>query len=79
MSVFGSAQGLLWGKANDGCGSMTAAPSRKPNGCNRSATVESSGRHQPEELHLSLLGDLQRVVDLDPEVPHGALKFAVTK
>jgi hypothetical protein len=31
------------------------------------------------ELHLSLLGDLQRIIDLDPEVSDGALKFAVTK
>ena len=33
----------------------------------------------PAGLHLSLLGDLERVVDLDPEVSDGALKFAVTK
>src|SRR5205823_13177822 len=33
----------------------------------------------PAGLYLSLLGDLQRVVDLDPEVSDGALKFAVTK
>jgi hypothetical protein len=26
-------------------------------------------------LHLCLLGDLQRIVDLDSEVSHGALKF----
>ena len=30
-------------------------------------------------LHLSLLGDLQRVIDLDPEVPDRALKFAVAE
>jgi hypothetical protein len=33
----------------------------------------------PAGLHFSLLGDLQRVVDVDPEVSDGALKFAVTK
>lgn len=31
------------------------------------------------ELHLSLLGDLQRIVDLDSEVSDGALKFAVAE
>ena len=29
------------------------------------------------ELHLGLLGDLQRVVDLDAEVSDGALKLRV--
>ena len=33
----------------------------------------------PVRLHLSLLRDLQRVVDLDPEVSDRAFKFAVTK
>ena len=36
-------------------------------------------RDQPTKLHLSLLGDLQRVVDLDSEVSDGALKFAVAE
>jgi hypothetical protein len=30
-------------------------------------------------LHLSLLRDLQRVVDLDSEVSDGALKFAMAE
>jgi hypothetical protein len=30
-------------------------------------------------LHLGLLGDLQRIVDLDSEVSDGALKFAVAE
>ena len=33
----------------------------------------------PAGLHLSLFGDLKRVVDLDPEVSDSALKFAVTQ
>jgi hypothetical protein len=33
----------------------------------------------PTRLHLSLLRDLQRVVDLDPEVSDRALKFAVVE
>ena len=33
----------------------------------------------PAELHLSLLGDLQRVVDLDSEVSDGALQFAMAE
>jgi hypothetical protein len=31
------------------------------------------------ELHLGLLGDLERVVDLDPEVSDGTLQLAVTE
>ena len=31
----------------------------------------------PAGLHLGLLGDLQRVVDLDPEVSDGAFKLGV--
>jgi len=31
----------------------------------------------PTRLHLSLLRDLQRIVDLDPEVSDGALQFAM--
>ena len=38
------------------------------------AVATSSAR-----LHLSLLRDLQRVVDLDPEVSDGALKFAMAE
>jgi hypothetical protein len=30
-------------------------------------------------LHLSLLGDLQRVVNLDAEVPNGALELGVAQ
>ena len=47
----------------------------------RSATVESGGRGpgDPTGLHLSLFGDLQRVVDLDSEVSDGALEFGVTE
>ena len=30
-------------------------------------------------LHLGLLGNLQRIVDLDPEVSDRALEFAVTE
>jgi hypothetical protein len=61
-------------------GSMTATLSRKPNGCNRSATVECPAVvTNPVGLDLSLLSDLQRVVDFDPEVSDSALKFAVTK
>ena len=30
-------------------------------------------------LDLRLLRDLERIVDLDPEVPHGAFKFRVAK
>ena len=33
----------------------------------------------PARPHLSLLGDLERVVDLDPEASDGALKFAMTE
>ena len=33
----------------------------------------------PVRLHLSLLCDLERVVDLNPEVSHGALKLGVAK
>jgi hypothetical protein len=33
----------------------------------------------PVRLHLSLLCDLERVVDLDPEVSHGALKLGVAE
>ena len=39
-----------------------------------SAVATSSTR-----LHLSLLGHLERVVDLDPEVSDGAFKFAVAE
>ena len=45
----------------------------------RSATVGCDGRDQPARLHLSLLRDLQSVVDLYPEVPDRALKFAMAK
>jgi len=30
------------------------------------------------DLHLGLLGDLQPVVDLDPEIPDGALQFRMS-
>ena len=30
-------------------------------------------------LNLSLLGDLQRIVHFDSEIPDGALKFAMTE
>jgi hypothetical protein len=33
----------------------------------------------PVRLHLSLFRDLQRIVDLDPEVSDGAFEFAVTE
>jgi hypothetical protein len=39
-----------------------------------SAAATSSTRS-----HLSLLGDSERVVDLDPKVSDGALKFAVAE
>src|ERR1022692_512232 len=45
----------------------------------RSATVGCDGRDQPARLHLSLLRDLQSVVDLYPEVPDRALKFAMAQ
>jgi hypothetical protein len=34
---------------------------------------------KPTGLHLGLLGDLERVVDLDPELSDSALKDAVTE
>jgi hypothetical protein len=45
----------------------------------RSATVEIGGRDQPAGLHLSLLSDLQGVVDLNSEVSDGALEFAMAE
>ncbi len=30
-------------------------------------------------LHLGLLGDLQRIVDLDTEIPHGAFELGVSE
>jgi hypothetical protein len=49
-------------------------------GSGRSATVESGGRDQllARGLHLSLLRNLERVVNLDPEVSDGTLTFAMT-
>jgi len=35
-------------------------------------------RSRPANLHLRLLGDLQPVVDLDPEIPDGALQFRMS-
>jgi hypothetical protein len=35
--------------------------------------------NRPVRLHLSLFGDLQRVVDLDSEVSHGAFKFRMAE
>ncbi len=40
----------------------------------RSATAEFDGRDQLSRLHLRLLGDLQSIVDLDPEVADRAFK-----
>jgi hypothetical protein len=34
---------------------------------------------KPKGLHLGLFGNLQRVVDLNPEVSDGALQLAVTE
>jgi hypothetical protein len=34
---------------------------------------------KPKGLHLSLFGDLQRVVDLDSELSHRALKFRMAE
>jgi len=45
----------------------------------RSATVGLGGRDQPHGLHLGLLGDLRRIVDLGSKVSDGALKLAVAK
>ena len=30
-------------------------------------------------LHLSLLGDLQRIVNFDPKIPHSAFKLSVAE
>ena len=43
----------------------------------RPATPSAAGR--PVALYLRLLGHLQRVVNFDPEVPHGALELGVPK
>ena len=49
-------------------------------GVGRSATVESGGRDQLRlRLHLCLLGDLECIVYLEPEVADGALKFRVSE
>jgi hypothetical protein len=44
----------------------------------RSWPVGDHMRRQPTEpikpLHLGLLGDLQRIVDLDSKIAHGALQ-----
>jgi hypothetical protein len=34
---------------------------------------------KPKGLHLGLFGNLQRVVDLDSEVSHGAFKFRMAE
>jgi hypothetical protein len=47
--------------------------------CGRSATVESGGRWPVADLYLSLLGDLRRIVHLDPEIPDGALKVGISE
>ena len=64
---------------DDRFGSETAAAPGEPNGCNRVAIVEPTIAIQPCGLHLSLLRDLQRVIDLDPEVSDGALKFRMAE
>lgn len=43
----------------------------------RPTTRAAAGR--PPALDLRLLGHLQRVVNLDPEVPHGALQLGMPK
>jgi hypothetical protein len=45
----------------------------------RSATVESAVAINPVDLRLRLLGDLQCVVDLDPEVSDRTLKFGMAE
>ena len=47
---------------------MTATPSRKANVCSTVRPSTPAVATNPAGLHLSLLGDLERVVDLDPEV-----------
>ena len=61
-------------------GPLAAAPLRRPNGCIQSATVKSDDcPTRPARLHLSLFGDCQRVVNLDPEVSHGVFKFRMAE
>jgi len=47
--------------------------------CGRSAIVRLGGRDQSDGLHLGLLGDRQRIVNLDSKVSDGALKLAVAE
>lgn len=49
----------------------------QPAAFGRPATPSAAGR--PVALYLRLLGHLQRVVNFDPEVPHGALELGVPK
>lgn len=43
----------------------------------RPTTRAAAGR--PPALDLCLLGHLQRVINLDPEIPHGAPQFGMPK
>src|SRR5437016_721278 len=48
--------------------------------CGWSATVEfGGGLSSPTRLHLSLLGDLQSIVDFDAEVPDRAFEFGMSE
>ena len=58
---------------------MTSQRTGRASASGRSATVGLGGRDQPDGLHLGLLGDLQRIVDLDSKLSDGALKLAVAK
>ena len=48
-------------------------------GFGRSATVEFGGRDQLGATHLSLLGDFQRVVDINPKVADSAFELGVAE
>ena len=44
--------------------------------CGPSGSAAATSRTR---LHLGLLGDLQRIVDFDPEIPDSAFKFRVSE
>jgi len=52
-----------------------------PYGCSWPVSDRRVSRSRPAQtgLNLSLLGDLQRIVHFDSEIPDGALKFAMTE